>query len=273
MNCDEVRDQLPDYWTGVSEEGAKARMQAHFALCPACRAEAETLSAIWEKLGAIPEERPGRALRARFEATLEAYVQGLKQAEHGPSTRERVDQWLEGWWPRQPVFQFGFALAFLAIGLLVGYTVTQNARNGAGGEVAQLREEVRHTRQMVALSLLQQQSASERLKGVDWSNRMTQPDPQVLSALLHTVNYDQNVNVRLAALDALHQSSSNEVVRRGLVKSLDRQTSPMVQIALIDLLVEIRDKAAGEALKDLMQETGLNPEVRERAQWALAQMQ
>src|SRR5258708_7904720 len=226
MNCDEVRDQLPDYWTGAIEEGAKAKLQAHFAACPACRAEAETLSAIWKKLGAIPEERPGRALRARFEATLEAYVQGLKQAERGPSTRERVDKWLEGWWPRQPVFQFGFALAFLAIGLLVGYSVTQNARNGAG-EVAQLREEVRHTRQMVALSLLEQQSASERLKGVDWSNRMTRPDPQVLSALLHTVNYDQNGNVRLAALDALHQSASNDMVRRGRVEWLGRRTSPI----------------------------------------------
>jgi hypothetical protein len=272
MNCDDVRDQLPDYWTGAIEEGAKAKLQAHFASCPACRAEAETLSAIWKKLGAIPEERPGRALRARFDATLEAYMQGLRQAERGPSTRERVDKWLEGWWPRQPVFQFGFALAFLAVGLLVGYSITQNSRNG-GGEVAQLREEVRHTRQLVALSLLQQQSASERLKGVDWSNRMTRPDPQVLSALLHTVNYDQNVNVRLAALDALHQSANNEMVRRGLVESLDRQTSPMVQIALIDLLVEIRDKPAGQALKDLMQETGLNPEVRERARWALGQMQ
>jgi hypothetical protein len=63
------------------------------------------------------------------------------------------------------------------------------------------------------------------------------------------------------------------MVRRGLVESLDRQTSPMVQIALIDLLVEIRDKPAGQALKDLMQESRLNPEVRERALWALGQMQ
>jgi hypothetical protein len=273
MNCDEVRDQLPDYWTSALDEGAKSRMQAHFASCPACRAEAETLSAIWKKLGAIPEERPGRALRARFEATLEAYVQGLRQAERGPSTREKVDKWLEGWWPRQPAFQFGFALAFLAIGLLAGYSITQNPHGGGGGEVAQLREEVRHTRQLVALSLLQQQSASERLKGVDWSNRISRPDPQVLSALLHTVNYDQNVNVRLAALDALRQSAGNETVRRGLVESLERQTSPMVQISLIDTLVDIRDKEAAAALKDLMQETGLNPEVRERAQWALGQMQ
>jgi HEAT repeat protein len=132
-----------------------------------------------------------------------------------------------------------------------------------------LREEVTHTRQLVALSLLQQQSASERLKGVDWSNRISQPDPQVLSALLHTVNYDSNVNVRLAALDALRQSASNDTVRLGLVESLDRQTSPMVQIALIDVLVDIRDQQASTALKDLTQEAGLNPEVRDRAQWAL----
>ncbi len=271
MNCDEVRDQLPDYWTGVMDEAGKAGMQAHFAACPACRAEAETLGAIWKKLGTIPEERPGRALRARFEATVEAYVQGLRQAERGPSTREKLDQWLGGWWPREPVFQFGFAMAFLAIGLLAGHSLTRNTQGS--GEVAQLREEVQHTRELVALSLLQEQSASDRLKGVDWSVRIPQPDPQVLSALLRTVDYDQNVNVRLAALDALHSSASNEMVRQGLLESLPRQQSPLVQIALIDLLVDIRDKEAANSLKGLEREAGINPEVRERADWALRQLQ
>jgi anti-sigma factor RsiW len=270
MKCDEVREQLPDFWAGTLDGNAKSELQAHLVGCSQCRAEAETLSAIWKKLGAIPEERPGRTLRARFEATVEAYVQGLRQAERGPTRREKLDKWLDGWWPRQPAYQFGFALVFLGIGLLVGYSLTQNSRGD--GEVARLREEVHHTRQLVALSLLQQQSASERLKGVDWSNRLQQPDSQVLSALLHTVNYDQNVNVRLAALDALHQSASNDMVRRGLVEALDRQTSPMVQIALIDVLVDMRNRQASDALKELTQEAGLNPEVHERAQWALEQL-
>jgi hypothetical protein len=270
MKCEQVREQLPDYWTGELDAAAKPEMEAHFAACAACRAEAETLGAIWRKLSAIPEERPGRALRARFEATLEAYVQGLRQAQRGPTTRERLDKFLEGWWPRQPAFQFGFAVVFLAIGLFAGYSFRQGAQSG--GEVAQLREEVHRTRQLVALSLLQQQSASERLKGVDWSYRVGQPDTQVLSALLHTVNYDTNVNVRLAALDALHRSAANEMVRRGLVESLDRQSSPMVQIAVIDALVDIRAKQAADALKDLTQEAGLNPEVRERAEWGLEQL-
>ncbi|SRR5579871_4902906 len=270
MNCDDVRDLLPDYWTGGMDEGGKAAMQTHFAVCPACRGEAENLGAIWSKLGAIPEERPSRAMRARFEATLEAYAQGLRQAERGPSMRQRVDKWLGGWWPREPVFQFGFAMAFLMIGLLAGYSLTRGAQDS--GEVARLREEVTHTRQLVALSLLQEQSAAERLKGVDWSYRIPQPDSQILGALLRTVNYDQNVNVRLAALDALHSSASNQMVRQGLVQSLPRQTSPMMQIALIDLLVDIREKEAAEFLKGLAQEAGLNPEVRSRADWALGQL-
>jgi|SRR5579863_4961048 len=271
MKCDEVREQLPDYWTGALDELAKSELREHLTACAACRAEADTLGAIWKKLGALPEERPGREMRARFEATLEAYVQGLQQAKRGPAPRERLDKWLEGWWPRQPAFQFGFAVVFLAIGLLVGRSFT-TGQQGAG-EITRLREEVQSTRQLVTLSLLQQQSASERLKGVDWSSRLQRPDPQVLSALLHTVNYDQNVNVRLAALDALRQTASSEMVRKGLVESLDRQTSPMMQISLIDTLVEIREKQAADALKVLSSEAGLNPEVRERAQWALGQLQ
>ena len=271
MKCDDVREQLPEFWSGAMDEAGRAEVQRHFASCAGCRAEAETLGAIWRKLGAIPEERPSRAMRARFEATLEAYVQGLRQAERGPSRREKLDKWLGGWWPREPVFQFGFAMVFLAVGLLTGYALTRTTQGP--GEVAQLREEVQHTRQLVALSLLQQQSASERLKGVDWSYRLSQPDSQVLSALLHTVNYDQNVNVRLAALDALHPSASNDMVRRGLMESLERQKSPLVQIALIDLLVDLRDKEAANPVKDLMQEAGLNPEVRQRADWALKQLQ
>src|SRR5690242_18046767 len=102
MNCDDIRERLPDYWTGAMEEADRSGIEAHLASCAACRADAETLGAIWKKLGAMPEERPSRDLRARFEATLEAYVQGLRQAERGPAAREKIDQWLEGWWPRQP---------------------------------------------------------------------------------------------------------------------------------------------------------------------------
>ena len=69
--------------------------------------------------------------------------------------------------------------------------------------MAQLRGQVENLRQMVALSMLQQQSPSARMRGVTYSEKIAQPDPQVLDALLQAVNHDSNVNVRLSAVDAL----------------------------------------------------------------------
>ena len=77
------------------------------------------------------------------------------------------------------------------------------AEPGANPELSQLRGQVESLRQLVALSLLQEQSASARLRGVNYSYQMTQPDREVQQALLHAVNHDTNVNVRLSAVDAL----------------------------------------------------------------------
>ena len=128
-------------------------------------------------------------------------------------------------------------------------------------------------RQLVALSLLQQQSASDRLRGVNFAYRVEQSDPQVLSALLTTVNHDPNTNVRLAAVDALRNFTDNPIGRKGLVQALAKQESPLVQIAIVDQIVELHEKSAAPAVQFLLASENLNPEVKQRAQWALKQLQ
>jgi hypothetical protein len=270
---------LPDYWSGALDQAGKAAMESHLAGCALCQQEFEQLGSVWRKMGAIPEERPSAVLRARFEATLDAYEQGLQQARR-VERRRKLDLWLAGWWPQQPAFQFGFAVAFLGVGLLVGHSIGRGtaANSGATGasniEIARLQEEIHDTRQLVTLAMLQQQSAGDRLQGVNSSYQIRRPDPPVVDALLHAVNYDQNVNVRLAAVDALHRPASNtEIVRKRLIESLQRQDSPMVQIALIDLLVEIKEKEAREPLRVLAANADVNDAVRTRATWALERIQ
>src|ERR1043165_9398022 len=102
---------------------------------------------------------------------------------------------------------------------------------------------------MVALSLMQQQSATDRLKGVSWSYRLQEPSADVLHALLDTLMHDSNVNVRLATVDALRQFGNQPVVRRGLVDAMARQESPMVEISLIDLAVDLRESESIVALR------------------------
>src|SRR5262249_570685 len=124
----------------------------------------------------------------------------------------------------------------------------------------------------VVLSMLQQQSASERLQGVSYSQREEQLDPQVTTALLHTLRYDGSVDVRLAALDALSKHSTQPQVRRAVLDSLQQQQSALVQVALIDQLLEWRDPDAAQHLRNFEQTPNLNPTVKQRAEWAVSKL-
>jgi HEAT repeat protein len=130
--------------------------------------------------------------------------------------------------------------------------------------MAELRKEMSGMRQLVTLSLLQQQSATERLRGVNYSYRVEPDDSEVLSALLRTVNQDSSVDVRLAAIDALRSFSNNPVARRGLVQSLGNQNSPLTQIALVDTLTELKERSSVSTMRQLLDETNLDENVRKR---------
>jgi anti-sigma factor RsiW len=271
MKCEEIAQLMPDY-LGRSLKGDKTKLvEDHIVQCTECRAQV----AIWEKLSLIPDEQPSPMLRSRFEAMLNAYEEGKSEKSSLDAARRSARTGWNLWtWMRAPLAQGAFALILLAAGFLVGRHVEGDHRNNDGNtqELAALHKELTSTRQLVALSLLQQQSASERLQGVNWSTRVGQPDPEILGALLHTLRYDASVDVRLAALDALRHYGDQREVRTGLVDALQRQQSPLVQIALIDLLVELRDADAVQHLKTFEQTPNLNPAVRQRVEWGVRQL-
>src|SRR5262245_11709922 len=177
MQCEEVREQFADYVIEGVEEPVRFQVAQHLKACESCRHEAEELKTLWMSLGAIPSARPGPELRTRFDVMIEAYKHGLAQAAP-PSWRQSLNSWLSSWWPRQPALQFGLALGLLAIGLLVGRLVPSTPSTPvpqSNPEIVELRHELSQTRQLVALSLMQQQSASDRLRGVNWSYQLQQP--------------------------------------------------------------------------------------------------
>jgi anti-sigma factor RsiW len=270
MKCEEIAQLMPDY-LGRSLKGDKIKLvEDHTAQCAECHAQV----AIWEKLSLIPDEQPSPMLRSRFEAMLNAYEEGkAEKADLEAARRSTGTGWNLWAWMRAPLAQAAFALIFLAAGFLIARHIDADHQNaGNTQELAALHKELTSTRQLVALSLLQQQSASERLQGVTWSTRVGEADPEILAALLHTLRYDASVDVRLAALDALRHYGDQRQVRNGLVDALQRQQSPLVQIALIDLLVELRDANAVEHLKTFERTPNLNPAVRQRLEWGVRQL-
>jgi HEAT repeat protein len=127
-------------------------------------------------------------------------------------------------------------------------------------------------RQEIALSLLGQSSAADRIMGIGYSASVDKPDDRTLEALFEALDRDPNPNVRLAAVDALYLFRNKPGVRDSLVRSLAVQSYPLVQIALIDFLVDVREERAAEALKRLIEAGELTPQVRERAEQGLKQI-
>jgi hypothetical protein len=267
MNCEQVKREFPDYLAKSLSQESSAAIQAHLAICAACREELATLESVWSRLGVLEDSQPSPQMRTRFYAMLEEHQLKLRPQ---PKGRVTFGDWVAGWWPAQPLWQFALGVLLLSVGLGLGRLSVERPKEN--GEIVRLRDEVGGLRELLTLSLLQQQSASERLRGVSWSSQVQQPEEAILSALLQTLNSDPNVNVRLAALDALQRFSKIGRVRQGLLQALEKQNSPLVQITLIDWLVESKERQAIDVLTRISDEPQFQPKVRERARWGLRQL-
>ncbi len=268
MDCQETRELLPDYLMKSVGESEKIELETHLESCPECRAQCDQIAAVWDRMALLPDEEPGPNLRSQFYASLESASRKIESAQPAGFWRNLG---MLGLAALRPSFlQMVLPAFFLLIGVVIGHVVTGEA--GGQGQVVQLRTELEQMKSLVALSLLQQQSASERLRGVTWGTRLDEADRKVLRALVSTMNSDPSVNVRLAAVDALQQYTENEEVRDGLVRSLSTQDSPLVQIALIDAMVHMREHRSVAVLRHLADDKQLNQAVRQRARWGLQQL-
>jgi len=268
MTCKKTQEMFAEYLTGQLSKKEREEIQTHVAECDICRRELESLTEIWTKLGVLEEQRPSDRIRTRFYSMLEQY----KQAEEEIIRKEKKGLFsrLKNPWPRKPVFQFALTLGMLVLGLVIGNVWTvipqQETVNTA------LVDEVQTMRQSLAVSLIDQDSASERLQGINMSYTLVSPDDMLLDKLMSTLNSDPSVNVRLAAVEALYLFHDHPKVKKGLIDSLSQQSSPMVQAALIDLMVSIRERRAVDALKSLLEEEGVNPEIKDRAEQGIKRL-
>lgn len=245
--CPVGERQLAAYLENRLNTQDRDQFREHATLCPVCRGEVE----IWDKLNCLPSATPGPYFRQDFEAML------ARQARHRPNAQPK------------PWLIWAVAAALALGGFFSGiYFASQQPKS----EMSELREELRGMRTMFATSLLQQQSAVERLRGVNYSVRLDNPDQEVVGALIQTLRADSSVDVRLAATDALRKYSSRPQVRQSMVEALTLQDSPLVQLALIDAVVDFRERRAAPALAQLAANRNIDPTVKIRLVKAMEEL-
>ena len=273
MSCERIREQIPEALAGQLDKTAREALVEHLEGCAGCRTEVAELNAVWRGLETVKngmDAAPDPGAKTRFLEMLAAYQAGMAAAQTPLPAAGRKPRF--AWFPSQPAWQFAAAAGLLLAGIFCGRFLPQ-AGAGGSAEMAQLRSQVENLHQMVALSMLQQQSPSARLRGVTYSEKIAQPDPQVLDALLQAVNHDGNVNVRLSAVDALQKFAADPDVARAMVSSIPAQDSPLVQIALIDMLAQWNARDVAPSLAAISKDLQMDEMVRQRAAWALHKME
>lgn len=158
--------------------------------------------------------------------------------------------------------KLALASIMLLIGFFVGYLFMPSPQSTK--EVAMLSQEISDLKEMMMLSLLEKESATERLKAVSLTSEMPSVSTKVTSALLQTLNNDENINVRLAALEALEPYANEALVRTELVRSISKQESPLVQVALADLMVALQEKSSVKELQKILKNEKTPKEVKKR---------
>jgi hypothetical protein len=250
MNCENADKLLMDSLMSALEAPDRQALDEHLATCESCREEATGVESLWQDLGDLDASRhevPSDKLTRRFRLALADFETDLHE-----TPQPGFKQWWAGLWTARPAWQAAFSAALLLLGVLVGASMT--SQDSTRDEFDQLRAEMDTMSRAVTISLLQHQSASERLRAVSWS-RMTGSDNQVLTALLDSARQDPNVNVRLAAVDALAAHADAGPVRTGLIDTLGVEKSPLVQLALLEAVAGEEGLRNGELRK--LTESGL----------------
>jgi HEAT repeat protein len=253
MEQQKLESLLIDYIDNKLNSADRAQVEQELARNAEAYKLYEELKEVMGVIDSAGRMEPSAKLKANFESML-------KHELAAAASRKTVLF-------RPAFYRVAAAVALLIIGGGVGFFISKRHDAELALVKAQLEENkkvMEATREMMA-KLANDQSASQRIQGVNVSIRMEKAGDDIVRALVKTMNEDPNTNVRLAALGALGRFSHEPGVKAMLVASLARQKDPVVQISLIQLLVQMKEKSVVDDLKKIVDDENSMQAVKDEA--------
>lgn len=243
--------RLIDYIDGKSDEAERAAIEQELIRNETVRLLYNQLTEVIGAINKAGSLEPSGKLKVNFEQALQAEIAAQAKAKSKTVFFSPT------------VYRIAAGFVFVMISVGIGYWV--NLNNQREQELADLRKQVEENRRMMLVMLDNQQSASQRMVGISVAFDLEEADDEIVRVLVKTMNEDANSNVRLAALDALSKFSGEATVRTALVNSLTIQKDPVVQIALIQQLVKMKEKGVVKQLEEMTRNAGTMKAVKDEA--------
>ena len=260
MKCEEYRERLADWHMGRLDTAVAAELGQHLNTCADCREALAATGFVLDSINNLQDPVPSAHMKTDFRSMLDEF----KATEKKPVARLSVWTWL-----LQPRLSFGYGLIVL---LCIAGVYWFGKSNLHGPPVREMQAQVHDPKQIMMLAMLNDPLASERLKAVNYTGEMKRVDKRVIGALLATLNNDPNDNVRLSTLEALAQLADNPEVRLGLIQSIAKQDSPMIQLAIADVMLKLQEKRSVNSFKQLLKQKGLDEEVKQKVKETITKL-
>ena len=261
MKCDEVEAVIIDYLDNKLDADQKMAIEKHIETCEHCLEEMMEIQKVLNSVSDDEMENPDESLRINFYHMLHGEIRKHKNITSGSVLQPQVH------WYNRNLFRVAAGFALLVCGTFIGALINSGLRNKSQAiELNQLQTEVSSLKRAAMFTMLKDESSSYRLQGVNYADELKAPDDNVIEALVATLNNDKNVNVRLAAAYALSKFADQKSVCDSLVKSLSVQNDPIIQVTLINILVDRKEKSAIRPIQQIISDEGTIKEVKAVAQ-------
>lgn len=269
MDQQEFNNSILDFITGKLPTEKQGEFEQFILTHPESQERIEAVKQTWMSFDKQVVPDPSSKMDQTFYAFLDSESQN--QSVKKVSLWGRINTFLDEASIQISAKQLAFGLAILALGVFIGSRLNQTTPiqtqllTGSQAETEEIRS------QLVML-LIDQPSASKRLQAVNEASKLNDVTELIVEALLKTLNNDPNANVRLASLESLVKYVNLPKVREGLATSITHQDSPLVQMALAELMVRLQEKGAIESMKKLLEQPEIDQAVKQKIEESILQI-
>ena len=262
MKCEEVQLKLVDYLDNHLKNGDNTGIEKHLETCERCLDELKETQKILFLMSEDKMQTPDEELKINFYNMLHGEI------NKGVDKSLYTEPEYNFHWYNNPMFRVAAGVALLLAGSFIGF-IFHKGFSVNDRELALLHSEVSELKKTALFSMLKEESSSDRIQAVNYVEDLEVPDNDVIEVLAKTLNNDKNVNVRMAAAYALSKYANQKAVCDSLVRSLSVQTDPILQVTLINILADRKEKSALKPIQAIIANRKTLNEVRAVAENSL----
>ena len=260
MKCEEVEGKIIDYLDNKLDEKGNLEIEKHLETCERCLDELRDIQQVMQLIANEEQAEPDDSLRINFYHMLHSEIKKTKGG------RPAVTPASSATWYNRGIYRIAAGFALLISGILTGIMINSGINNNSQVQLGQLQSEVTAMKKAAMFTMLRDESSSYRIQAVNYADEIETPDEKGIEALVKTLNHDKNVNVRMAAAYALAKYAGQQAVCDSLVQSLPLQSDPILQVTLINILVERREKSALKPIQQIITDQNTLKEVKNVAE-------